>query len=261
MFAPIAAIGATGASAAAGGTALGSVLGGLGSLGSAAQALGGLGSALGIGGGKKRGPSMDDMLAYEGRSILMRTAKTMEAAEKYGVHPMYLLGSPALSGGSMSFSGDGGGPSSMERLAQGGQDISRAASQLMSDGVRKQAQFDALALERGELENELLRSQIVRVNQQSAPGLPSASGASPDGAIYNPTPLNSRQANGREAGTPSAWTEIINRDGSRSVIPSSDFQDRAEDIPLVDWEWVVRNRLMPAFNDALPFLRRVARNK
>jgi len=234
--------------AASGGIGLSSVLGGLTSLGNVGSALGGLGSALGIGGRQKRGPDMDDMLAYEGRSILTRTAKTMEAAEKYGVHPMYLLGSPALSSGGVSISGGSSGSSSMDRLAAGGQDISRAASALMPDALRRQSQFDALALERGTLENELLRSQINRVNAQSAPGLPLsvASGTHPEaGAIYNPTQLNARFDAGREGGSPASWTEITNRDGSKTVLPSADFQDRAEEIPLLGWEWLLRNRIFP----------------
>jgi len=138
-------------------------------IGSALSSLGSLGSSLGIGGGSKRPrykPAVDAQLWLEKRSFDQR----MQMADQYGIHKLAMLGAPSYSG-SVSSVGDTG-PTTSERIASAGQDISRAGRELMTHQQRRADTLDALALERAGLENDLLRSQIMRVKQQSSPAMP-----------------------------------------------------------------------------------------
>lgn len=94
-------------------------------------------------------------------------------AEAAGVHPLYALGAQGQSF-SPSFVGDTGVG---QGLSNAGQDISRAAMTTATNNERDSAynqQLRTLALERGSLENELLRTQIRRQVLESGPAFPSA---------------------------------------------------------------------------------------
>lgn len=88
-------------------------------------------------------------------------------AKKAGIHPLYALGANTTSFSPFSV-GDGGLGSS---IASAGQDIGRALEGAMSKSgsamVRKIATKQAL--ERGQLENDLLRSQIRKNDQPGSP--------------------------------------------------------------------------------------------
>lgn len=97
-------------------------------------------------------------------------------AKAAGIHPLFALGaSTSMPSAVISPLG--------ESVAAAGQDISRAVD-AMSDSREKASSMSkalgALQLERGALENEMLRSQIRRLN---APGSPPASPESGDTAI------------------------------------------------------------------------------
>lgn len=84
-------------------------------------------------------------------------------AKRAGVHPLYALGAPTFSPSPVST----GGYDLPSALGDMGQNIGRAA-EAYTPKLDKAAQgLEALALERGHLENELLRSQIRQMN---APG-------------------------------------------------------------------------------------------
>lgn len=89
-----------------------------------------------------------------------------------GIHPLFALGaqgpsiSPIISGGV-----DPGSD-----FAGMGQGISRAIEALSGDGERHQDRLNALAEERGELENAKLRAEIALMRGQIGPPLPSAVG-------------------------------------------------------------------------------------
>ena len=92
-------------------------------------------------------------------------------AEKAGVHPLYALGAQTTA---FSPIGVGGSPLA-EGISQAGQSIERGMMAKASDGDRGfQAKMQALTLQRGELESQLLASQIARTNapSQMPPGLP-----------------------------------------------------------------------------------------
>lgn len=90
----------------------------------------------------------------------------VEDAKKAGIHPLYALGANTTSFQPSLVGSDFG---SM------GQDVSRAVEQISSEGGRAGSKVaDALQLENMGLQNDLLRSQIARLNQggQVAPPMP-----------------------------------------------------------------------------------------
>lgn len=84
------------------------------------------------------------------------------------VHPAYSLGASTTSFSPVSVGGDMGGG-----LSDIGQDVSRAIMATKPNEDRDMAKaLSALQLERGGLENELLRTQIRNLNAQVGPGMP-----------------------------------------------------------------------------------------
>lgn len=107
-------------------------------------------------------------------------------AKKAGIHPLYAMGAPSISP-AVSVQGDPMGAA----LSSMGSDISRAALASSSQETRNSAfnnQIASLTLERGQLQNELLRSQIMRMRVgQVGPPIPTG-GESSQGDIPIPTP-------------------------------------------------------------------------
>ncbi|AYQ58214.1 putative VP2 [Microviridae sp.] len=95
-------------------------------------------------------------------------------AKRAGIHPLYAMGAPTSSFTSTIAGSDPIG----NALQNMGQDVGRAVNSYMSKDQRAADMMSQLALERGELENELLRSQIRRNN---APG--TGPGLSSDGTV------------------------------------------------------------------------------
>lgn len=87
-------------------------------------------------------------------------------AQAAGVHPLYALGAsiPTYTPSASVFQAD---RSMGDALSAMGQDVGRAVNSVASPGDKVKVAMDGLLLERAGLENELLRSQIRRVN---APG-------------------------------------------------------------------------------------------
>lgn len=99
-------------------------------------------------------------------------------AEKAGIHPLYALGASTFSPTPIM----SGMP---EAVGNAGQDISRAVS-AAQDGRERASTYSkalqSLQLERGSLENELLRSQIRKLN---TPGSPPVSPGVGDGNVID----------------------------------------------------------------------------
>lgn len=135
-----------------------------------------------------------------------------------------------------------------------GQNISRAINAAGSALDRqKSAEADALALERASLQNDLLRAQISHVGRASNPPFPSGSVSGDHTSVDVPSEITyGRSRNrGETAGrnTPAA-TEILNRDGTTSIIPSEDVADALEaggEIVggIMSADWFARNRVAP----------------
>lgn len=126
-------------------------------------------------------------------------------AEKAGVHPLFALGAPTatyspISTGSMS-----------NAVSDMGQNLGRAVEAVRSPGQKIDAytaKLQALQLERGSLENTLLRNQIL--NAQNQPGNPP---------------------------TPAGGSLIAGQGGGRDLrVAGQRISPRLDENPAEDWE-------------------------
>ena len=110
----------------------------------------------------------------------------------------------------------------------------------------------ALAEERGSLENELLRSQIARMRQEPAPGVPGSryllDGQSQSGLVVD-QPLLRVAAGENESAEAGAVTDVgyTRTPGGWGVVPSYDAVQRSEDFLVPQLQWMVRNNFLPMF--------------
>lgn len=102
----------------------------------------------------------------------------VEDANAAGVHPLYALGAPSQSFSPSYVGSTSQASTSMgEGLSRMGQDIGSAVSATKTTGeLAYDAALQGLQLERASLENDLLRSQIMRTTLASRPAFPDASG-------------------------------------------------------------------------------------
>lgn len=91
----------------------------------------------------------------------------VNAAKKAGIHPLYALGMNSTASQPQMVGGD----SNPMDYSSMGQDIGRAVEAYASGSQRTAKRLEALSLDRAELENQLLRSQIARNIQQGTPSL------------------------------------------------------------------------------------------
>lgn len=125
-----------------------------------------------------------------------------------------------------------------------------------------------LQLERGQLENDLLRSQIARLNGQIGPAMPTGGsiGVIPGQGNSTPTPnypmpgvqMQDAKVTASAPGVPGQEAGIIPDFGySRTntgfaVVPSKDMKERMEDMPIQEAMWAARNQIIPNFGMARP---------
>jgi len=182
----------------------------------------------------------------------------VEDAKAAGIHPLAALGAQTTSFSPISVGGD--------PLAAGisgaGQDISRAVNATRGASARLDAYTKTvqdLNVRRMGLENDLLASQIAKINQTgSPPPMPSAGDrylveGQPQSGLTSP--LVQDQALSRVAGAPGAphseagaVTDLgyaRTRSGWAPVM-SKDFQERSEEDFLGGLAWNIRNRLGPS---------------
>lgn len=178
----------------------------------------------------------------------------VEDAKAAGLHPLAALGAQTHSFAPVSV-----GNSLASGISGAGQDISRAINSTRSTGERMDAYtktLQDLQLTRAGLENELLASQIAKINTTGIPpALPSAGdrylvegqGNSPlvktsamARQASDPTSPSTEAGAVAESGfarTPTGWAPIM----------SKDFMDRTEEDTVGHWTWNIRNRLGPTF--------------
>ncbi|UOF79225.1 minor capsid protein [Microviridae sp.] len=177
-------------------------------------------------------------------------------AKKAGIHPLYALGAQTHSFAPVqSFAGDS--------LAAAGQSFGRAVDAYRDrgerlDGFTKASQ--SLLLEKGKLENDLLKTQIASaqatLNQAGTPPPAPAAGGrylipgqgSTAGSLVTDQPLT-RTKSAPEAlhQEPAAIPEVgfQRTKTGYAVTPSNDAKQRMEDDLLSELAWAVRNRLLP----------------
>lgn len=180
----------------------------------------------------------------------------VEDAKAAGIHPLFALGAPPTPF-SMPVGNDFGAG-----IAAAGQDIGRAIDARRTAPERTQARIDALSVERAQLENDLLRSQISKINQAGhPPPLPSATdnpvivgqgNASPSNPNVIPqyaTPTSSQIGRpGQEAGAVADYHFSRTPSGNYAVVPSQDVKNRIEDQLIPELSWFVRNNVIPSFD-------------
>jgi len=178
-------------------------------------------------------------------------------AKKAGIHPLFALGANTTSFSPVSIGGGAG-----EGLARAGQDIGRGLAAAGSAQGKVDAVTQAstqLTLERGALENQLLRSQIRRLDQQSNPPMPTANQAwmIPGQGETSITGLpgtildKGMTRTGANPGAPHMESGAIpdvgyaNTNLGMAPVPSKDVKDRIEDIMPAEWMWFMRNQVAP----------------
>lgn len=178
-------------------------------------------------------------------------------AKRAGIHPLYAIG-----GGSTFSPVMTGGDSSAPYLSEMGQDIGRAVGALqdrrerimtqkiaMEDAQLARGRADVefkLGVERASLENQLLASQLARLN---APGTPPPFPDVVNSGATSVVPAQSTASSpanlAREAGSIRDYGFVDVENGGLGVVPSYDIHERMEDNWIQQFGWFLRNQLVP----------------
>lgn len=189
-------------------------------------------------------------------------------AQAAGIHPLYALGNPGISVSTstpqMMPSTDMAAqvaPAARGSFLEGSQNLGRAIGKMMSKEERRESEMMATfnrereimlgtqQLERGELENQLLRSRIATEKAQLGPPTPNVGGARRVslGAV-EPQPatpvVGVRDYPGREAGAIQDYGYVRSSTGI-GIVPSKDAKERIEDSLIDEVGWALRNRIIP----------------
>lgn len=189
----------------------------------------------------------------------------VEDAKKAGIHPIYALGSAGASFSPVSANFTT--PASAGELSGVGQDIGRAIHSTSTESQRQNAftrASQALALERGQLENEVLRQQLSSQNARlRSPGSPPMAAAADPYMLpgqtqsglttseplkVTPAPKNAPHSEGGAivdvgwARTPTGWVPV----------PSKDVKERIEDNLPHELAHFYRNNIIPMVDSSNP---------
>lgn len=174
---------------------------------------------------------------------LIRARDVMRAYGETGLHPLALLGmNPASASAvaSMGFESKRGFGSGIAGM---GQDIGRAVAASADRDERKASQ--SILVERGQLENDLLRVRTAREVQalerdaQLGPPMPGSRVAVPGQGDANLPP----HVENKNVLPSIAYAKVA--DGGLAVIPAKQFQERTEDYSYMPLMWVVRELALP----------------
>lgn len=188
----------------------------------------------------------------------------VEDAKKAGIHPIYALGGSGASYSptSSNFTAD---TSMGSALAQAGQDISSSMQKTQTAGARVDAYTAAaqkLSLEKGSLENELLRTELAsktgRLRQTSNPPFPTVgnpylipgqadSGIDPIKNVPLERIPGRADAPHAEPGSVTDVGYARTAGGGYAAVPSKDVKERIEDNLVQELMWAFRNNVMPSF--------------
>lgn len=181
-----------------------------------------------------------------------------EDAKAAGIHPLFAMGAQTHSFSPSTFMpvDDTSGDILSRGISSAGQDIGRAVASTQTKNERANGITSALALERQQLENDLIRSQIAR-NLQVGPGFPRAGGGmtgdvnSPVMGVYKPEPTEVPTA---ATGTPGIaagpygpqvrFAMSPDAAGFQSFPVKGLFSDEEITSPAY-LDWYIRNRILP----------------
>lgn len=177
-------------------------------------------------------------------------------AKAAGIHPLYALGANTTSFSPVSVGSPSGSPLG-DAISRSGQDLSRAVA-AGSNSITRAA--TALSLENQGLQNELLRSQIRKLNAQVAPPIPTANdpwnipGQSGSGISFNDvtkpealkyTPVMPDAPHAEPA--PNPHIGYVRTPTGWMPVPGKEAKDRMEDMGLSPWIWSAINQVAPNF--------------
>lgn len=175
-------------------------------------------------------------------------------AQAAGLHPLAALGTNTANFSPVS--GHQIGDTSMPNaLASMGQDVSRAVHATRTQDERTKAMAD-LSLENASLQNDLLRSQIAKINANMNPAFPGGSPGIIEGqGNSQPTapevimkPLerikSSATQPAQEVGEVPDYGFVRTPTGL-AVVPSKDVKEKIEDQFIPEAMWALRNQLLP----------------
>lgn len=206
--------------------------------------------------------SADDNRDFERANYRHAIQWRVQDAQKAGIHPLYALGAPTFSSNPQYITSDFGGL---------GQDISRSIEANRDAQERAvarkdalvtsaaQAAADKLTLENMGLQNDLLRSQIARLNSAQigppAPPLTMGSMALDHTSDVVPVPaqpvIDARGNPAREAGIITDYGYVRSENGI-TVTPSQDMYNRIQDNLPQELAWMWRNQIAPAVGGLSP---------
>ncbi len=172
-------------------------------------------------------------------------------AEKAGIHPLYALGAQTH-----SFSPVSVGDPLPGAIADMGQGIGRAVESGMSSAGRASRALEALTIQRAELENTKLASEIALMNQAGQPPAPitenaviagqaqSVVTAAPQETIINPSAPHQENVARPEL----MWSR--GPGGGYIAGPSKETAESMESNPLGTVQFAIRNGLIPLFTQS-----------
>lgn len=172
----------------------------------------------------------------------------VEDARAAGIHPALALGAQLSAPSAVSVFNEPAS-STGSSWAGFGQDLGRAIDATRTDAERTASRLDELRIERGELENDLLRSQIARLNQQSGPPTPGAPGGTLGTNTIVESPLERVTGlDGNPSAEPGAITDYgwtAQPGGRLQPVPSKDAKERIEESFVLESLWALRNLILP----------------
>lgn len=202
----------------------------LATIGQVASIAGSIGKLFGGGGGTSNADAYNKMVeqAHISRAdIPLR----VQAYKDAGIHPLYGMAGQQYQPSVVSPTE---GRSMGDDLQSLGQNVSRfAATQQTKEDRAKQAVMDTLQLERAQLENDLLRSQITSINRPTTPPIPSGV------PNYNTVGFDSSILPGDVQLVPT-------RSGAYAVVPATDVKQNIEDMVIPEAQWYSRLFTSPA---------------
>jgi len=170
-------------------------------------------------------------------------------AQKAGIHPLAALGAQTHSFSPVNVGSN---------FSQAGQDIGRAMQSTQTEPDKNVAMLQKLQIQRAELENTMLASQIAKYNQPATPpSMPtldnrSLIGGQGNSPLVKATPLEVTPQDPAHPGQePAAMSDTgwaKDADGNFAVIPSKEAKDRIEDSFIYETQHAIRNQLVPPSN-------------